>query len=113
MKHEMFAPYTISTLIPVKSAGSFGDGRCCHPSGYLQIALGLPPSPSPKSLRQFHQTIPGNGIMPPKMKKRRRKSILRRFWLGGEGDRKIGRQMALSSCLPDFLINQSACSLCR
>ena len=33
--------YTISTLIPVESAGSFGDGRCCHPSGYLQIALGL------------------------------------------------------------------------
>jgi hypothetical protein len=32
---------TISTLIPVESAGSFGDGRCCHPSGYLQIALGL------------------------------------------------------------------------
>ena len=29
--------YTISTLIPVESAGSFGDGRCCHPSGYLQI----------------------------------------------------------------------------
>jgi hypothetical protein len=28
---------TISTLIPVESAGSFGDGRCSHPSGYLQI----------------------------------------------------------------------------
>ena len=54
--------YTISTLIPVESAGSFGDGRCCHSSGYLQIALGLPPSPSPNSLRQFHQTNHGNGI---------------------------------------------------
>jgi hypothetical protein len=54
---------TISTLIPVESAGSFGDGRCCHPSGYLQIALGLPPSPSPKSLRQFHQTNRVNGMM--------------------------------------------------
>jgi hypothetical protein len=28
---------TISTLIPVELAGFFGDGRCCHPSGYLQI----------------------------------------------------------------------------
>ena len=54
--------HTISTLIPVESAGSFGDGRCCHPSGYLQIALGLPPSLSPKSLRKFHQTNRVNGI---------------------------------------------------
>ena len=84
--------YTISTLIPAESAGSFGDGRCCHPSGYLQIdgirlpadgatssrlrhapqatapvptglvALGLPPSPSPKFFRQFHQTNRVNGI---------------------------------------------------
>jgi hypothetical protein len=44
----MLEANTISTLILVKSAGSLGDGRCCHPSGYLQIALGLPPSPSPK-----------------------------------------------------------------
>jgi hypothetical protein len=111
---------TISTLIPVELAGSFGDGRCCHPSGYLQIdgirrsggrchifeaaacpagyrtrphGLGCPrsfdslapssacpfgsrhcgiypglsqgpvlPSPSPKFLRQFHQTNRVNGI---------------------------------------------------
>ena len=83
---EMRWRNTISTFIPVESAGSFGDGRCCHPSGYLQIdgirlpadgatssrlrhapqatapvptglvALGLPPSLSPKSLRKFHQT---------------------------------------------------------
>ncbi len=58
---------TISTLIPVESAGSFGDGRCCNHSGYLQIALGLPPSPSPKFLRQFHQTNRVNGITPSPM----------------------------------------------
>jgi hypothetical protein len=46
----------------VESAGSFRDGRCCHPTGYLQIALGLPPSPSLKSLRRFHQSNHGNGI---------------------------------------------------
>ena len=34
---RLLVPYTISTLIPVELAGSFGDGRCCHPSGYLQI----------------------------------------------------------------------------
>ena len=81
---------TISNLIPVESAGSFGDGRCCHPSGYLQIALGLLTrslqarlalsgpaiagsiqafpkalyclAHHQKSLRQFHQTNHGNGI---------------------------------------------------
>ena len=31
------APDTISTLIPVESADSFGDGHCSHPSGYLRI----------------------------------------------------------------------------
>jgi hypothetical protein len=28
--------YVAEHLIQVESAGSFGDGRCCHPSGYLQ-----------------------------------------------------------------------------
>jgi hypothetical protein len=37
MKWEKVGIDTISTLILVESAGSFGDGRCCHPSGYLEI----------------------------------------------------------------------------
>jgi hypothetical protein len=64
MKWEKVGIDTISTLILVESAGSFGDGHCCHPSGYLQIALSLPPSPSPKSLRRFHQTNRVNGMSP-------------------------------------------------
>ncbi len=28
---RMLRIYTISTLIPVELASSFGDGRCCHP----------------------------------------------------------------------------------
>ncbi len=32
-------------------AGSFDARQCPHPSGYLKVAIGLPPCPSPKSLR--------------------------------------------------------------
>ena len=48
-------PYTISTLIPVEFAGSFGDGRCCHPSGYLQIDGIRLPADSATSSRLRHQ----------------------------------------------------------
>jgi hypothetical protein len=47
--------YTISTLIPVESAWSFGDGRCCHPSGYLQIDGIRLPADGATSSRLRHQ----------------------------------------------------------
>jgi hypothetical protein len=53
MKWEKVGIDTICTLILVESAGSFGDGRCCHPSGYLEIdGIRLPPDKATSSRLQ-------------------------------------------------------------